>query len=177
METIFSTSKSFFRVGKVRDVLKEKINFDFLNDLELEKHPKCAMGIMHRHIGFFGDTEGYRYTGQITKSQSLTPELRSLLKKVNSVFCYDSDYSYNGILINYYDNGEDSIGEHRDNESNLYGDLGVLAISIGYSRTFRVRTQYKGSGSKKTGESRNVTFSDGSKKIFQPGEIVYEHRT
>jgi len=96
----------------------------------------------HRSIGFFSVTdeknepvlEGYKYSGQLAKSQPITPNLLKLLEYVNSQF----GTKYNGILVNKYENGEDSIGDHSDDEKFL-DPVGVACISWGEIRKFRIR--------------------------------------
>lgn len=91
-----------------------------------------------RNVGFFCDDvriEGYRYSGQIMKSQPLMSELCELLHIINEMF----NASFNAILINCYKNGEDYIGRHSDDEAGLDPIQGVVSISYGASRIFRIR--------------------------------------
>jgi len=89
----------------------------------------------HRSIGFFSNTSiGYKYSGQLAKSIKLTPSLEQLLDIVNGLY----ESSFNGILINKYMNGDDYIGAHSDDENNL-DKIGVVCISHGATRTFRIR--------------------------------------
>ena len=94
-----------------------------------------------RSVGFFSDSsKGYKYSGQILVSQQLPEFLRALLVDVNKSLSTD----FNGILVNLYKNGNDSIGFHSDSESDLAkGTSGplVASISLGTSRTFRVRSK------------------------------------
>jgi alkylated DNA repair dioxygenase AlkB len=46
--------------------------------------------------------------------------------------------NYNGILVNKYKSGEDYISKHSDDEKNL-DDSGVISISYGATRKFRIR--------------------------------------
>lgn len=90
----------------------------------------------HRNIGFYSDTsKGYNYSSSITPSKKMHPCLRELLVYVNDKF----DYNYNGILINKYVDGEDYIGKHSDDEKGLDSHVGVVAISYGVVRKFRIR--------------------------------------
>ena len=99
-------------------------------------------GYQHRSIGFFGKTdaagvpliEGYRYSGQLAPAQPLPPCLAGLLDGVNAMFQAD----FNGILVNRYLGGADTIGAHSDDEKFLDPRTGVVAISWGESRTFRI---------------------------------------
>lgn len=121
------------------------INDDFrnsINNLQLITTPSCfAYGkqcTQHRCIGFYSDTsEGYRYSGQIARSQPLLDQnLKDLMNKVNSELQTD----FNGILVNKYRNGLDYISKHSDDESELSTtNKCVAALSIGATRTFRIR--------------------------------------
>lgn len=100
--------------------------------------------IQHRSIGFFGITnaagepmfEGYRYSGQLAQAQPIPANLLTLLNYVNLTF----NAQFNGVLVNRYINGEDSIGAHSDDEK--FVDMkGVVAISWGQSRKFRIRAK------------------------------------
>lgn len=105
----------------------------------VEKPPTVVMGRpcrMRRNVGFFSDeSEGYKYTNQMAKSQPLTDVMKRLLSRVNKL-CGEE---FNGLLFNLYVDGNDNIGAHRDNESNL-SPVGVVALSLGAGRKFRVRS-------------------------------------
>ncbi len=96
--------------------------------------------IQHRSIGFFSNSSiGYKYSKKLVKSKPLTDNLWVLLDQINWKFKSD----YNGILINKYSDGNDYIGKHSDDESAL-SNAGVVAMSFGASRTFRVRCKQSG---------------------------------
>jgi alkylated DNA repair dioxygenase AlkB len=89
-----------------------------------------------RWVGFFSDeSEGYRYSRTIAKSQPLTPELRNLLDFVNGLLAAE----FNGILVNFYETGADYISKHSDDEKGLDPVIGVVSMSLGAERTFRIR--------------------------------------
>eukprot|EP00668_Euglena_longa_P015709 GGOE01019841.1.p1 GENE.GGOE01019841.1~~GGOE01019841.1.p1 ORF type:complete len:184 (+),score=29.45 GGOE01019841.1:37-552(+) len=46
---------------------------------------------------------------------------------------------FNQALINWYQNGHHYIGKHRDDESKLLPQSPILSISLGATRTFRIR--------------------------------------
>ena len=90
-----------------------------------------------RCVGFFSDESiGYSYSNQLSPSKPMTESLTNLLEKVNSIFSTE----YNGILINKYKSGNDYISAHSDDEKNL-DDCGVVAISYGTTRKFRIRNK------------------------------------
>lgn len=91
-----------------------------------------------RDVGFFSDDSiGYYYSGKLAESKPLTKYLKRLLKKVNKFYTT----SFNGILINRYNDGEDYISPHSDDERNL-DPQGVVSISYGSTRIFRIRNKY-----------------------------------
>ena len=91
----------------------------------------------HRNVGFFSDSSiGYYFSGQLSESKPMTPYLQQLLELVNQQFNTD----FNSILVNEYLNGEHYIGKHSDNETALT-DAGVVCISYGASRKFRIRNK------------------------------------
>ena len=108
--------------------------------LDLVKNPKIKVygkeATMHRSVGFFSDeSEGYRYSGQLAQSQKLPDFLRKLLAKVNDEFGTD----FNGILVNRYEDGSDTIGAHSDDEKGLGKGESVIGISLGAVRNMRFR--------------------------------------
>jgi alkylated DNA repair dioxygenase AlkB len=112
-------------VGEVKDKL-------ILNPPIVVYDKQC---VQHRSIGFFSDTSiGYKYSNQLSKSIKLTPKLTILLELINNKFKSE----YNGILVNKYNDGNDYIGAHSDNETNL-DNIGVISISYGAIRKFRIR--------------------------------------
>jgi alkylated DNA repair dioxygenase AlkB len=89
----------------------------------------------NRSVGFFSDeSAGYTYSGQRMKAEPLTAELAEIMDHVNDEF----GEVYNGILVNVYHDGRDYIGAHCDDENHL-GVSGVVSITFGETRTFRVR--------------------------------------
>lgn len=91
----------------------------------------------HRSIGFFSDTSiGYKYTNQIQTSIALSENMKILLDIINNKY----NTVYNSILVNKYNDGSDYIGKHSDDEKYL-DKSGVLAISYGATRIFRVRNK------------------------------------
>lgn len=106
---------------------------------KLVKNPQIMIfgkeAFQRRSIGFFSnESEGYRYSGQMAESQLLTPNLSELLKYINEIF----NANFNGILVNRYENGENYIGAHSDDEKYL-DPVGVVCVSWGESRKFRIR--------------------------------------
>ena len=80
-------------------------------------------------------SKGYFYSNQVMASKPLTAEMAELLAVVNKEFGAE----YNGVLINRYTNGTKTVGAHADSEDGLDAGAGVVAISHGAERLFRIR--------------------------------------
>lgn len=89
----------------------------------------------NRAVGFFSDeSRGYYYSRKLMASLALGDTLKRLLEMTNEIF----GTSFNGILVNYYANGNESIGDHSDDETGLHNGM-VVALSLGAERNFRIR--------------------------------------
>lgn len=111
---------------------------------KLEIRPKIVVYnkdcYQNRNIGFFSNkSKGYKYSRRLAASKPLTPSLEILLQKVNKL----TKSNFNGILINQYEDGSQSIGRHSDDEYGL-GKNGVVGISYGSTRKFRIRNKQTG---------------------------------
>lgn len=93
-----------------------------------------------RNVAYLSNgSESYTYSGTTMSREPLPDSFEYLLGHVNGTF----DAEYNGILVNQYVNGWDSIGCHRDNEDGLDECAGVVALTIGAERNFRIRDNDK----------------------------------
>jgi len=124
-------------VGKFKLTPVEK---KYLSIIKLKEKPEIVIyGKIRRQsrdVTFFSETsEGYIY------SEPLTPILKSIMNRLNHHF----ESNYNGILINRYNDGTEYISSHSDDESGL-GEKGVIAISLGATRNFRIRKKTRGKG-------------------------------
>ena len=144
MTTILKTNTSSLIIHNLEENI-EKLLEECVSiiDYELNINPeiiifgkKCKQ---HRSVGFYSDiSRGYNYSTSKTPAKKMHPCLRELLIYVNDKFNYD----FNGILINKYLNGLDYIGKHSDDERNLDKTVGVVALSYGATRKFRIRNKF-----------------------------------
>lgn len=95
----------------------------------------------NRDVGFFSDeSAGYKYSNKIEKSKPLDEYLTKIMNVINSHF----ESKFNGILINRYCTGLDYIGKHSDDERGLDSNAGVVVVSYGADRIFRIRDKKNG---------------------------------
>lgn len=143
MTTLIETEKSALIMHDMSDEMEMLIaTCCEICDEELDVNPEIKIFgkpcHQHRSIGFYSnDSEGYFYSGQLAASKPLHPCMRELMDNINERF--ESDF--NGILINKYASGEDYIGKHSDNEKALNPKVGVLMVSHGAVRKFRIRNK------------------------------------
>jgi alkylated DNA repair dioxygenase AlkB len=132
METPIKTRQSFLTVQPLGDIeliprCIEEVQGKLLVNPQIVVYGKPA--VQHRSIGFFL----YEYSGQVARSQPLSPALKELLTHINTLF----DTDMNGILVNHYADGCDYIGAHADKGE--IAPIGVIAVSYGCVRKFRIR--------------------------------------
>ena len=91
-----------------------------------------------RDVGFFSDdVAGFPYSkGNRMPSQPLPLALVALLGAVNHLCAREK---FNAVLVNRYNNGNDYIAAHSDDERHYDSSNGVCCLSVGASRTLRIR--------------------------------------
>ena len=118
---------------------------------KLHKRPPIGklygkMAYQRRNVGFFchpGVSYGYFYSGQCQRAQDLPPAMAEVLDLINKEF----GAQFNGLLINHYENGKDMINAHSDDETGLDPTTGVVSLSVGAERKFRIRKKTPGTRS------------------------------
>jgi alkylated DNA repair dioxygenase AlkB len=82
----------------------------------------------------------YNFSGMNHSALPINDEyLVKLLEFVNN----HSGKQYNGILINWYQNGYHYIGKHSDDEKSLIKDTPIYSFSFGQERDFRITSKKK----------------------------------
>ena len=94
------------------------------------------------------------------------PYLSQLLEWVKK----DSGLPYQGLLINWYENGDHYIGWHADNERAIVENSSIYSFSYGQEREFQIKTKSK------SDYLHKITMKDGS-LIIMGGEMQkhYKH--
>lgn len=143
MNEVLKTERSALSICRLGDLLPS-VNIQKLKkavkevNYEVDAEIKVCGNVGHQHRGIAflcndPNVKGYYYSGQLAKSQKMPEEIEELVNSINK----ELGTKYNAALCNYYRDGNDYIGEHSDNESNLDPKMGVLSISFGATRIFR----------------------------------------
>jgi len=111
--------------------------FDFL---------KSNLNWQQEHINIYGKDislprltawhgeKNYTYSGITSLLQEWTPELLKIKERVEQ----SANEKFNGVFLNWYRDGKDSISWHSDNEPELGEDPIIASLSFGTTRTFKL---------------------------------------
>lgn len=89
-----------------------------------------------RLTAWYGDPAArYRYSGRIHEPLPWTP----LLDEIRQRVAQDVGQPLNAVLLNYYRDGQDSMGWHSDAEPELGRDPLIASLNLGGSRRFDLR--------------------------------------
>ena len=93
-----------------------------------------------RLTAWYGDPgKSYTYSGITMNAVPWTPTLLALKEKIDSL----AGVVFNSVLLNLYRDGNDSMGWHSDNEPELGTNPAIGSISLGGTRKFMLRHQFK----------------------------------
>lgn len=107
--------------------------------LEWRQQPIWMFGkrvMQPRLTALYGDPEKpYGYSGIQMTPSGWTPELRHILDSIQDF----SQAEFTHVLCNYYRDGNDSMGWHRDNEKVLGENPTIASVTFGAERIFQTR--------------------------------------
>ncbi|MFP6848843.1 MAG: alpha-ketoglutarate-dependent dioxygenase AlkB [Pseudomonas sp.] len=89
-----------------------------------------------RLLAWYGDAEAsYRYSGLTHQPLPWTPLLASIRERVVQAV----GQPLNAVLLNYYRDGQDSMGWHSDDEAALGTNPLIASLNLGGARRFDLR--------------------------------------
>lgn len=89
-----------------------------------------------RLVAWVGDEgKAYRYSGISHDPLPWTATLSAIRQKIEAA----TGNHFNTVLLNWYRNGNDSMGWHADNEPELGSNPVIASLSLGETRMFRFR--------------------------------------
>lgn len=115
---------------------------------------------------FFNNTgEPYQYSNQATPAHPWPPELAFIKSKIGIEF----GTQFQHCLANFYRDGSDTVGYHRDSE-HIFGEAPTIAsLSCGATRKFRMRNR-------RTKEKLDFDLASGDLLVFSKNHVVdWEH--
>lgn len=90
-----------------------------------------------RQVAWYGDPGvTYRYSGITHQAAAWTSPLAEVRDRLKVGF---PNLPFNGVLLNRYRSGQDSIGRHSDAEDDLVPTAPIIGVSLGGTRTIRFR--------------------------------------
>ncbi|XP_073972223.1 DNA oxidative demethylase ALKBH2-like [Rhodnius prolixus] len=119
---------------KLFDTLENEVQY-FSGDLTKIRVFGKWRDIPRQQVAFGDPGLSYKFSGLTLPALSWPQFLSDLRDTVSNLL----GYYYNFVLINRYRNGNDHIGEHRDDESELDVEAGIASVSLGQVRDFVMR--------------------------------------
>lgn len=121
-----------------------------------------------RLTALYGDSEKtYSYSGITMKPLSWTSELLEIKSSVEQ----ETESAFTHVLLNFYRDGRDSMGWHRDNEPSLGPNPVIASVSFGASRNFQIRNYFDKS------EKIQIPLNHGSLLIMKgESQHYWEHQ-
>ncbi len=111
-----------------------------------------------RLIYFAGDTNKgkiiYSYSGDSLSAHQWSVEIQQLAERISTL----AKVPFNAVLINYYRDGNDSMGWHADDEPQLGHHPQIASLTLGAQRPFKLRHQQ--------GETHSLILQSGSLLIM-----------
>ncbi len=112
------------------------------------------------------DGQSYTYSGKPRHAQPWTDTLSMLREQCEQ----HTDNTFNGVLVNYYRNGDDHLGWHSDDELVNGPEPLIASISLGAERRFDMRHR-------ETGDLATTMLSHGSLLVMSGlSQRSWEHR-
>lgn len=81
----------------------------------------------------------YAYSGQVRPPAPWLPTVQAVRAAVESMVFRGKGPSFEGVLLNYYQNGEVKLGYHADDEDVIVPEAPIASVSFGAPRRFVLR--------------------------------------
>lgn len=131
-------------------------------ELPWQQHTLQLFGREHDEprLSCWMGARAYRYSGKTRTPEPWHPLVENICQRVASI----CEHPFNGVLINRYRHGQDSMGWHADNEPELGVNPMIASISLGATRRFNLRHH--------SGEKQQLLLSHGS-LLVMAGEMQH----
>ncbi|XP_078596750.1 DNA oxidative demethylase ALKBH2-like [Branchiostoma floridae x Branchiostoma japonicum] len=88
--------------------------------------------IPRKQVAFGDPGLSYRFSGVVVPARPWTPLMEGIRDRVQEV----TGHKFNFVLVNRYKDGNDHMGEHRDDEKDLVREAPIASLSLGQKRDF-----------------------------------------
>lgn len=112
---------------------------------------------MPRQTFWMGDIP-YSYSGLTNFPEKVSGPVRDIWSRVEEL----CETSFNGVLLNHYRDGQDSMGWHADDEKSLGSQPVIASVNLGAKRRLRFKPR-----SKNLSESVSVDLPHGSVLVMK----------
>ncbi|KAG0722921.1 DNA oxidative demethylase ALKBH2 [Chionoecetes opilio] len=144
------------------EALEDQVEY-FTGDLA---RVRClAMAQLTQKTATYGDPGlTYKYSGVQTPAR---PWLEPL-QHIRDVLARVTGHDYNFVLINRYKDGNDKMGEHKDDEKELDAKVPIASLSLGQERNFYFKHQDSRPPKKFNIEKVQMQLQHGSLLLMNP---------
>lgn len=112
-----------------------------------------------RLSAFYGDAhQSYIYSGLLWQAKTWNEDLLKIKLRVEEL----CKQSFTSVLLNYYRDGNDSMGWHSDDEKELGSNPIIASISFGETRSFQMRHRFD-----RNTEKVNIPLTNGALLIME----------
>ena len=140
----------------------------FLQDTPWKNDEALIFGrhiVTARKVAWYGDENyAYTYSNKTRVALPWTEELLGIKKAVEKI----SGVTYNSCLLNLYEDGEQGMGWHHDDEKGLGRNANIASVTFGAERRFDIR--HKGNK-----EKISLILEHGSLLIMRGSTQTYWH--
>jgi alkylated DNA repair dioxygenase AlkB len=113
----------------------------------------------------------YTYSGTTHEVYPWPDYLLELRRKAEELAFGKSEGQYRGVLLNHYRDGNDTIGMHSDDETEIEPGSPIASVSFGAERTFKLRPKPDVVGPK-----QNLKLASGSCLVMGGAmQVEYKH--
>ena len=121
----------------------------------------------------YGD-EGLTYTFSGATVAAQRWSNAPILKNISNLISTLTGHKFNFVLVNRYNDGDDHMGEHRDDETDLVPKSAIASVSLGQPRDFIFRHRdARGKGAKRKIDPVKLELSHGSLLLMKHPTNVY----
>lgn len=123
------------------DIFEWQLLDRLISEINWQEKPITIYGrtmLQPRLVAWYGNTS-YEYSG----TKMMPEPYIDILEYLHSVVEEHTQCTYNSVLLNYYRDGNDSIGMHSDDEKELGPSPNIASLSFGETRKFILQGEEK----------------------------------